>query len=103
MSPVRTCLSAWSSKLFSADMVALVPNAAATLFSTTRVGQNGRYTFSATQGQNAGVVWSGSTFAGIWSYIDVFRPDGTRSEERRVGKECRSRGSSTDADRSKQG
>lgn len=60
---------------------ALTLNAAATTFTTSRIGQNGRYTFSATQGQNMSVVWSGSTFPysrtrGA-STMTVIQPDGT--------------------------
>jgi YD repeat-containing protein len=56
----------------------LVANAAPLTFATTRVGQNGRYTFSGTAGQNVSVGWSGSTFAGAWSYLYVYKPDGTQ-------------------------
>lgn len=54
----------------------LAPNTPLT-FSTTRVGQNARYNFAGTAGQNAKLVWSGSTFAGIYSYIYIYNPDGS--------------------------
>jgi YD repeat-containing protein len=64
----------------SSDVVAgtLVSNAAPLTFSTTRVGQNGRFTFSGTAGQNQSLAWSGSTFTGSWSYIYIYNPDGTQ-------------------------
>ncbi len=46
-------------------------------FSTTRVGQNARYTFNGTAGQNLKVTWSGATFPSYWHEIFVYRPDGT--------------------------
>ena len=55
----------------------LATDAAPLTFATTRVGQNARFTFSGTAGQNLGVVWSGSTFAGGLGYIHVYKPDGT--------------------------
>lgn len=55
----------------------LVLNGAASTFSTTRIGQNGRYTFSGTIGQNVTLVWTGSTIAGTWSSIGIYKPDGT--------------------------
>lgn len=67
----------FSLALSSDASAVLTPNAAPTLFSTTRVGQNARYTFNATAGQNASVVWSGSTFAGTWSTLSVLKPDGS--------------------------
>ncbi len=55
----------------------LTVNGSALTFSTTRVGQNARYTFSATSGQNYKVLWSGNTFAGNYSSIYVYKPDGS--------------------------
>jgi hypothetical protein len=55
----------------------LIANAAATTSSVTRSGQNARYTFSGTVGQNVSLLWTNSTFIGAWSYIHVYRPDGT--------------------------
>lgn len=61
----------------STDVVGtLVPNGATAAFTTTRPGQNGRYTFTATVGQNLSLLWSSGTIAGIWSYIYVYKPDG---------------------------
>jgi hypothetical protein len=56
---------------------ALVANGATTTFSTTRAGQNARYSFNATAGQNASLTWSGVTFAGTWTYLHILKPDGT--------------------------
>jgi len=38
-------------------------------------GQNGRYAFTGTAGQNVTLLWSGSTIAG--AYLIVNKPDGT--------------------------
>jgi hypothetical protein len=57
---------------------ALVANGATTTFSTARAGQNARYSFNATAGQNASLTWSGATFAGTWSYLYIYTPDGTQ-------------------------
>jgi YD repeat-containing protein len=56
----------------------LVANAAATTFATTRSGQNGRYTFNATAGDNYNLVWTGATLNGNWSYLTVYAPNGTQ-------------------------
>ncbi len=55
----------------------LTLNAAASTFTTTRVGQNGRYTFAGTVGQNVTLLWTGSTIPGTWSFISVYKPDGS--------------------------
>ncbi|AMO95381.1 cbiX family protein [Collimonas fungivorans] len=55
----------------------LTANAAATTFATTRAGQNARYTFSATAGDNYTLLWAGTTFSGTWSYLYVYAPDGS--------------------------
>jgi large repetitive protein len=61
----------------SSDVSAtLVPNAAPTLLSTTRPGQNGRYTFSATAAQNFSLIWTDSTFSGYNNSLVVYKPDG---------------------------
>jgi len=68
--------SATATLTLSADATGtLVANAAPTLFSTTRVGQNARYTFSATVGQNIAIAWSGSTFT-AGGQVYVYQPDG---------------------------
>ncbi|GJG96677.1 IPT/TIG domain-containing protein [Cupriavidus pauculus] len=54
----------------------LTANAPATIFATTRVGQNGRYTFTATAGQNLTLAWSNATFAGSYTYVYVYGPNG---------------------------
>ncbi|MFT0736831.1 beta strand repeat-containing protein [Ralstonia wenshanensis] len=54
----------------------LVPNAPVTTFATTRAGQNARYTFSATAGQNLSLAWGGSTFASYYSNLSVVDPSG---------------------------
>ncbi|MGH8583830.1 MAG: hypothetical protein ACREWG_13825 [Gammaproteobacteria bacterium] len=45
-------------------------------FSTTRVGQNARYTFSGTAGQNQSLLFSANVFPG-YTYAYVYKPDGT--------------------------
>ncbi|AMP05361.1 beta strand repeat-containing protein [Collimonas pratensis] len=64
--------------LSSAASATLVPNAAATTFATTRVGQTASYTFKATAGDNYSLVWTGATFNGYWSYLYVYAPDGSQ-------------------------
>jgi len=54
----------------------LTANATVTTFATSRVGQNGRYTFSATAGQNLSLAWSGTTFAGSYTSLTVYGPSG---------------------------
>ncbi|WP_413708514.1 hypothetical protein [Ralstonia sp. Ralssp110] len=54
----------------------LVPNAPVTTFATTRAGQNARYTFTATAGQNLSLAWTGATFAGYPSNLSVVDPSG---------------------------
>ncbi|HEX5682809.1 MAG TPA: IPT/TIG domain-containing protein [Ideonella sp.] len=58
---------------------------APTLFATERAGQNGRYTFSGTAGQATSVVWTEATFPGYWSYLYVYKPDGTRLASHHLG------------------
>jgi len=55
----------------------LTSGASPTTFATDRVGQNARYTFSATAGQSLTLNWGGATFVGSWSYITVYAPDGS--------------------------
>lgn len=54
----------------------LVANGPGVTFSTSRIGQDGRFTFDATAGQNASVLWSGATFSGSNGRLYVYRPDG---------------------------
>ena len=56
----------------------LVANGAAQTFTTTRVGQNGRYTFTGTAGLNYSLLWTGTTFVGSSTVISVLKPDGTQ-------------------------
>ena len=56
----------------------LTANAAATTFATARAGQNARYTFTATAGDNYNLIWTGATFPGTWSYLTVYAPDGSQ-------------------------
>ncbi|AMO95375.1 IPT/TIG domain protein [Collimonas fungivorans] len=56
----------------------LTPNATATPFATTRAGQNARYTFSAAAGDNYTLIWTGATFKGSYSYLNVYAPDGSQ-------------------------
>ncbi|MFP3757694.1 pre-peptidase C-terminal domain-containing protein [Cupriavidus sp. SIMBA_020] len=71
--------TALSGKLtLSADIRdTLTVNAPATTFATSRAGQNGRYTFSATAGQNLSLAWSGATFVGSYTYLYVYGPNGS--------------------------
>jgi large repetitive protein len=62
----------------SADIAStLAVGAAVTTFNTTRIGQNGRYTFSGSAGQNLSLSWSGATIPGFYSYMYVYKPDGS--------------------------
>jgi hypothetical protein len=54
----------------------LAPGGAATTFSIMRPGQNGRYTFTATAGQNLALASTGNTFSNA-GYATVYKPDGT--------------------------
>jgi hypothetical protein len=45
-------------------------------FSTARVGQNARYAFNGTAGQNLSLLFSGDTFPG-WTSVYVYKPDGS--------------------------
>jgi YD repeat-containing protein len=46
-------------------------------FTSTRVGQNARYSFSGTAGQNLSLGFTGDTFPGTTSFY-VYKPDGTQ-------------------------
>lgn len=67
-----TALVTLSSDLTGAIQVGGAP----TTFQTSRVGQNGRYAFSASAGQNLVVSWSGDTFIGASSNLQVLAPSG---------------------------
>jgi len=54
----------------------LMPDVATT-FATTRVGQTGRYSFSAAAGDSYSLAWSGATIDGNCSYLYVYNPDGS--------------------------
>jgi len=56
---------------------AVVADAGATVFNTTRVGQNARYTFAGTAGQNLSLVLSEDTFPGTTD-VFVYQPDGSQ-------------------------
>ena len=61
----------------SADITgALTPNGSGLPFSSTRVGQFGRYTFTVTAGQNYSMLWSASTVPAGTIYI--LKPDLTQ-------------------------
>ncbi len=61
----------------SRDLTGVLTSGAAPItFSTTRPGQNGRYTFTATAGKNLVLTSSNSTFS-LPGYINVYKPDGT--------------------------
>jgi hypothetical protein len=57
---------------------ALTANGAAQTFAPTRVGQAAAYTFSGTAGQNVNLQMAGVTFIGNYTYLYVYRPDGTQ-------------------------
>lgn len=60
----------------SADLSGtLTVGGATTMFSTARVGQNGRYTFNATAGQNLSLWLSNQTFLAT---VRVYKPDGSQ-------------------------
>jgi hypothetical protein len=64
------------SLLLSADVTGTLIKGGATLtFTTTRVGQNARYSFNGTAAQTLSVVLSGDTFPGT-TYVYVYKPDG---------------------------
>ena len=54
----------------------LAANGAAQTFTTTRVGQNARYTFAGTTGKPLSLVLSGGTFPGTTS-VYVYQPNGS--------------------------
>jgi YD repeat-containing protein len=61
----------------SADITGtLISGGDAQVFSTDRVGQNARYAFSGTAGQNLSLLFSGDTFPG-WTSVYVYKPDGS--------------------------
>ncbi|MGC4062294.1 MAG: hypothetical protein QM749_16175 [Aquabacterium sp.] len=78
VSPPGTSSATATLTLSSEVTGTLVANAAASTFSTTRIGQDARYSFSGTAGQNVSVVWNGATFPGTWTYITIYKPDGTQ-------------------------
>ncbi len=64
--------------LLSTDATgALTLNGPASTFNTTRVGQNARYTFTGSVGQNLSLAVSGDTFPG-YTYLYVYKPDGSQ-------------------------
>ena len=64
--------------LLSLDVTGtLTINGPAQSFTTTRVGQNARYTFTDSVGQNLSLVLSGDTFPG-YTYVYVYKLDGTQ-------------------------
>ncbi|NTX01681.1 IPT/TIG domain-containing protein, partial [Myxococcus sp. CA040A] len=62
--------------LSSTVEASLVVDGTAVTFSTTRVGQDARYTFTATANTNVTLVATGGTFPNYAS-VQVFRPDGS--------------------------
>lgn len=54
----------------------LTPGGDAQMFSTDRVGQNARYAFNGTAGQNLSLLFSGDTFSGSTS-VYIYKPDGS--------------------------
>ena len=71
-----TYAATYSLWLSSDAAATLTANGAAQAFTSVRPGQNARYTFSATAGQNLSLLFSGDTFPG-YTYIWVNKPDGT--------------------------
>ena len=59
---------------------ALTINGPGTTFSTSRPGQNGRYTFSAAAGQNVSVLWANATIPSsvsfVYSTVKILDPNG---------------------------
>jgi YD repeat-containing protein len=55
----------------------LVADGTATTFATSRVGQDGRYTFTATAGANFSLVFTGSTFPSSNLYATIYNPSGS--------------------------
>ena len=55
----------------------LTANGPAQTFASTRVGQNARYTFGATAGQNLSLLVSGNTYLPSSAYVSIYKPDGT--------------------------
>lgn len=65
----------------SSDLLgALNLNAAAQTITFNRAGQNARYTFSGTAGQNYSLAWLAASFqgTGTWCYLYVYRPNGSQ-------------------------
>lgn len=54
----------------------LVAGGDAQVFTTIRVGQNARYTFTGTASQNLSLLLSGDTFPNV-TYFYIYKPDGT--------------------------
>jgi hypothetical protein len=76
--PSSTNAASFTLTLSSDTTGSLTPNGSGLAFSTARVGQNARYTFSGTSGQSYTVVWSGNTFAGPYNYVYIYKPNGTQ-------------------------
>lgn len=77
--PQASVSASLSLSLSSEVSAVLMPNAtAATTFSTTRPGQNGRYFFDATMGDRLSVAVSNPTIVGTWTTLSVLRPDGVQ-------------------------
>jgi len=66
-----------ASLILSTDLAAgvLAADGTAKTLTTTRIGQNARYTFNGTAGQNFNLLFSGNTFPG-GTYISVLAPSG---------------------------
>jgi large repetitive protein len=73
--PQATNASGLALTLSSDATGGLTPNGVALTFSTARVGQDARYTFSGIAGQNAALQWSGSTFATSTPLV-IIQPNG---------------------------
>lgn len=59
----------------STDVTGTLTPGAVETFSTTRVGQNARYSFGGTAGQNQSLLFSADVFPGT-TYLRVYKPDG---------------------------
>lgn len=73
----------------TADVIsALTANAAAQTVTLSPMGQNGRYSFNATAGQSATLVWANSSVTGSsssTSTLSVYGPDGTQLQSGSFG------------------
>lgn len=64
--------------LLSSDVTgSLMPAGTTQTFSSTRVGRNARFGFDVPATENASITWSGNTFGGPGSFIEIHSPSGS--------------------------